>query len=101
MPDETTEESSSRLSVMPSSTRTTQSNFDVRSAAPAYSDISWHGATHQERMDEIERMHSRIDYISSHERGHAAFHEMATLRAYVAQLETQLYGRNDESPPEY
>lgn len=103
-PDGSADETSSRLPAMPSSPRATQSDLYARSAAPAYSDISWDTATHQERMNQIERMHSRINHITSsstRERAFAASDEVTVLRAYVAQLETQLYGRNDELPPEY
>lgn len=114
-PNETAETTSSSSSLssrpstvlMPSSPRPTQSDFDVRSAAPAYSDIqsiSWDNATRQERMEEIERMHSRIDHITSSPTdgpAHTTSDEVTMLRLYVAQLERQLYGRYDDPPPEY
>lgn len=100
-----------RTSRVASSSRGTH-QFDARSTVPAYSDvqsISWDSATREERVQEIERMHSRIDYIEnqpSRESARRATQEIAVLRAYVAQLESQLYGPwiasdSDEPPPQY
>lgn len=114
-PTRATSETLARTSLLrrtASSLRSIHSPLDTRSSAPAYSEIQslrWETATHQERVQGIERMHSWINSMEnsqSQTRQVELENEIAMLRAYVAQLETQLYAPwmasdNDEPPPEY
>lgn len=87
---------------------------EVQSTVPAYSDLSsiqWETATHQERVQEVEQMHARIHSLESPQANHQVrqedyLKEIAVLRAYVGQLEAQIYGPSgatdsNVSPPQY
>lgn len=87
---------------------------EIRSLAPAYSDIarpfSPETVLHQEQVQEIERLRTRINDMAnllSNARDRAELeNEVALLRSYVARLETQLYepwivSSDDDPPPEY
>lgn len=98
-----------------SSTRGSRASSHVADARPnaSYSEVqsrSCERATRQERVQEIQRMHSQLDAMerlpNDDSRGRRAENEIRSLHAYVAQLEAQLYGPwttpgDGEPPPEY